>query len=69
MTSSETRTTTLVGTILEEEVVLSLAELCRASRLPAERVIELANEGIVDPIGRGPRARFAGRARARADAA
>lgn len=53
MTSSETKMTTLVGTILEEEVVLSLAELCRASRLPAERVIELANEGIVDPIGRG----------------
>jgi hypothetical protein len=56
MTSSETKMTTLVGTILEEEVVLSLAELCRASRLPAERVIELANEGIVDPIGRGPSA-------------
>jgi chaperone modulatory protein CbpM len=44
----------MVGTILEEEVVLSLAELCRASRLSAEHVIELANEGIVEPIGRSP---------------
>jgi chaperone modulatory protein CbpM len=54
MTSRDTRKTTLVGTILEEEVVLSLGELCRASRLPAERVIELAEEGIIEPIGRAP---------------
>ena len=54
MTGRDTRKTTLVGTILEEEVVLSLGELCRASRLPAERVIELAEEGVIEPIGRGP---------------
>lgn len=61
MTRRDTKTTTLVGTILEEEVVLSLSELCRASQLSAERVIELANEGIVDPIGRSPeRWRFRG---------
>ena len=52
MTSRETKKTTLVGTILEEEVVLG--ELCRASRLSAERVIELAEEGVIEPIGRGP---------------
>lgn len=46
--------TALVGTILEEEVVLTLGELCRASRLSAERVIELADEGIIEPIGRSP---------------
>jgi len=54
MTSRDPKKTTLVGTILEEEVVLSLGELCRASRLSAERVIELADEGIVEPIGRSP---------------
>ena len=54
MTSRDTKNTALVGTILEEEVVLSLGELCRASRLSAERVIELADEGVVEPIGRGP---------------
>jgi chaperone modulatory protein CbpM len=54
MASSDTNKTVLVGTILEEEVVLSLGELCRASRLSAERVIELAEEGVVEPIGRSP---------------
>ena len=54
MTSKDTKKAVLVGTILEEEVVLSLGELCRASRLSAERVIELAEEGVVEPIGRRP---------------
>ncbi len=61
MTKRDVNTTTLVGTILEEEVVLSLADVCRASRLSAERVIELAEEGIVEPVGRSPeRWRFRG---------
>ena len=62
MTKRDPKSTEIVGTILEEEVVLSLAELCRASQLSAERVIELANEGIVDPIGRRPESwQFRGR--------
>jgi chaperone modulatory protein CbpM len=61
MTRRDVKTTTLVGTILEEEVVLSLAEVCRASRLSAERVIEMAEEGIVEPVGRSPESwRFRG---------
>lgn len=61
MTGRDTKKTALVGTILEEEVVLSLRELCRASRLSAERVIELADEGIVEPIGSSPESwRFRG---------
>lgn len=61
MTSRAADTPTVVGTILEEEVVLSLAEFCRVSRLSAERVIELANEGILEPVGRHPeRWRFRG---------
>lgn len=61
MTRRDEKTTTLVGTILEEEVVLSLAEVCRASRLSAERVIEMAEEGIVEPVGRSPESwRFRG---------
>jgi chaperone modulatory protein CbpM len=54
MTSKDTRMTVLAGTIVEDEVELTLAEVCRASRLPAERVIELAHEGIIEPIGRRP---------------
>ena len=61
MTSTDPKKTTLVGTILEEEVVLSLGELCRASRLSAERVIELAEEGVIEPVGRSPESwRFRG---------
>lgn len=61
MTKRETGKTALVGPILEEEVVLTLAELCRASRLSAERVIELADEGVIEPIGRSPQSwRFRG---------
>jgi chaperone modulatory protein CbpM len=55
MTKRGLKPTEIMGTILEEEVVLSLAELCRASRLSAERVIELADEGIIEPVGRNPR--------------
>ena len=53
MTSRDTKTT-LVGAILEEEVVLSMDEVCRASRVSTEWVIELAREGIVEPIGGKP---------------
>ena len=61
MTRRDTKTTAVIGTILEEEVVLSLADLCHASQLSAERVIELAQEGIVEPIGRDPESwRFRG---------
>jgi chaperone modulatory protein CbpM len=61
MTRRDVKTTTLVGAILEEEVVLSLADVCRASRLSAERIIEMAEEGIVEPVGRSPeRWRFRG---------
>jgi chaperone modulatory protein CbpM len=42
----------LSGDVLEEEVELTLADLCRACRLPAEQVFELVEEGIVEPLGR-----------------
>lgn len=61
MAGSKSKTTTLVGTIVEEEVVMSLGELCRAAQLSAERVIELAEEGVIEPVGRDPRSwRFRG---------
>lgn len=44
----------LSGEILEEEVELTLAELCRACRLPAERIYELVAEGVVEPMGQDP---------------
>ncbi|MEW7979162.1 MAG: chaperone modulator CbpM [Candidatus Sedimenticola endophacoides] len=51
----------LSGEIFEEEIELSLADLCRACQLPAERVFELVEQGVVEPVGRDPaRWRFQG---------
>jgi chaperone modulatory protein CbpM len=44
----------LSGEILEEDVELTLAQLCRTCRLPAEQVYELVEEGVVEPLGRDP---------------
>jgi chaperone modulatory protein CbpM len=51
----------LTGEVLEEDVELTFAELCRTCRLPAERVLDLVDEGVVEPLGRDPaRWRFRG---------
>ena len=44
----------LSGEVLEEDVELTLAELCRTCRLPAEQVFALVEEGVVEPLGRDP---------------
>lgn len=44
----------LRGKLLDESIELTLAELCRACQLPAERVLEFVEEGIVEPHGRDP---------------
>ena len=44
----------LTGELLEDDVEWSLAELCRASRLPAERVMEYVELGIIEPVGSSP---------------
>ena len=46
--------TLLTGDVLGEGVELTLAELCRTCQLPAERVYELVEEGIIEPLGREP---------------
>lgn len=51
----------LTGELLDEAVVLTLAQFCRTCRLPSERVVELVEEGIIDPLGDSPQAwRFTG---------
>lgn len=44
----------LRGELLDDTVELTLAELCRVCQLPAERILELVEEGIVEPRGREP---------------
>jgi chaperone modulatory protein CbpM len=52
----------LSGEVLEEDVELSLADLCRACELSAERIFQLVDEGLLEPRGRNPQQwRFHGR--------
>ena len=53
MTRKMTRTL-LRGELLDDTIELSLAELCRVCQLPAERIFEFVEEGIVEPRGRNP---------------
>jgi chaperone modulatory protein CbpM len=51
----------LSGDVLEEEVEFTLTELSRVCSVSAERIIELVDEGLVEPRGRTPsRWRFHG---------
>jgi len=42
--------TILSGTLLDEEIELSLNELCRACSSSAEWIIELVEEGVLEPV-------------------
>ena len=61
---------TLTGNLLDERAELSLNDLCRACSGSTEWVIELVQEGVLEPVGRD-RAhwRFSGTSLLRARAA
>lgn len=44
----------LTGELIDDDVELSLAELCRACQIPAERILEFIDEGIIEPYGSEP---------------
>lgn len=48
--SSKDVLTLLVGQVMEDETVLTMAELSRASQLSAERLEELVDFGVVEPL-------------------
>lgn len=51
----------LIGDVLEEDLEFTLTELCRACSVSAERIVELVDEGLVEPFGTTPaRWRFRG---------
>lgn len=51
----------LIGELLEEDVEMTLAELSHSCQVPADRVIELVEYGVVEPVGGEPgRWRFRG---------
>lgn len=43
-----------VAELLDEECGFSLAELCRLTRLSAEQLIEMVDEGVLEPAGSLP---------------
>ena len=42
---------TLTGILLDEQAELSLRDLCRACSTSTEWVVELVDEGVLEPIG------------------
>jgi chaperone modulatory protein CbpM len=40
--------------VVEEEVLLSLADLCRACNVEQELVLQLVEHGVIEPHGAGP---------------
>jgi chaperone modulatory protein CbpM len=44
--------TDLSGELLDDDVKLTLGQLCRACEVSAESIVELVEEGIIDPEGR-----------------
>lgn len=47
---SEERAHLVTGTIVEEEIELTLGELCRRCQVEADFIVELVQEGVIDPI-------------------
>ena len=43
-------TTVLKGELFDDRTELSLAELCHACQLPAESILELVAEGVIEPV-------------------
>ena len=41
----------LSGSILEDQELLTLRDLCAACSVSANRVLEMVEEGILDPVG------------------
>jgi len=55
------RARSITAVVLDEHTEFTLGELCRLCRVHGEFVVELVEEGIVDPRGRDPRRwRFTG---------
>ena len=53
MTRTETPSP-LVGVILEEQIELSLTEVCAACRVQTSQIIALVEEGVIEPATTAP---------------
>ena len=48
------KTKLLRGDLLDEDVEMTLAQLCRACELSEAQIIELVEQGVIDPLGPEP---------------
>ena len=48
------RTKLLRGDLLDEDVEMTLAQLCQACELSEAQIIELVEQGVIDPLGQEP---------------
>ena len=54
MSSSAPSDAPLRGPVVEEEIRLTLVELCRVCRVPEAQVRSWVGEGVLEPMGRAP---------------
>jgi len=48
------KTKLLRGDLLDEDVEMTLAQLCQACELSEAQIIELVEQGVIDPLGPEP---------------
>ena len=48
------KTKLLRGDLIDEDEEMTLAQLCRACELSEQEIIELVEQGIIDPLGPEP---------------
>jgi len=48
------KTKLLRGDLLDEDVEMTLAQLCQACELSEAQIIELVEQGVIDPLGQEP---------------
>ena len=60
--TKENRNNVLQSEIIETRREVSLSDLCKVCTVTSERVVQLVDEGLVEPVGREPAQwRFSGR--------
>jgi chaperone modulatory protein CbpM len=60
--TNENRNDVLQSEIIETRREMSLSDLCQVCTVSSERVVQLVDEGLVEPVGREPAEwRFSGR--------
>lgn len=52
--TKENRNNVLHSEIIEARVEMSLSDLCEVCTVTSERVVQLVDEGLLEPVGRDP---------------